>query len=120
MDFLPKPLKVFICVLIVIVFIPIRVFSAEVLQVTSSSVLQIGDKNRNYQVKIFGIDIYSFKEKEATSWLREKLPRSSKVNLLPKGYEDGTLISEVIDLKSGEDISTEMIKLGFSKKGGDL
>ena len=104
-----------IVISIIILITPIRVFSAEVLNVTSSSVLQIGDNNRNYKVRIACINIYNLKEKEAFEWLREELPRSSKINLLPKGSENGTLVAKVVKLKSSKDISRSMVEKGFGE-----
>jgi len=109
-------LKVIICILIFILSMPGRVLSAEVLQVSSSSILQIGDNNRSYKVRIYCINIDPLQDKEAANWLKVNLPRRSKVNILPKGYEDGTLISEVIKIRTNEDISAEMVRLGFGQK----
>ncbi len=86
---------------------------AELLQVTSSDTILIGDNNRNYKVKIACINIYPFKDKEATEWLKSQFPRYSKVNLHPKGSFNGQLIAELINIKTNKDISESMIELGF-------
>ncbi len=120
MNSFTKYFKAYIFILLFIFSIPTTALSAEILQVESSSVLQIGDKNRTYKVKIYGINVEPSKDKEAISWLRSNLPRKTKVNLLPKGFEDEELISEVIKLKTDEDIASQMIKLGFGGENRDL
>ncbi len=107
--------KIFIGLFIFIFSTPYVVNAAEVLQITNSSTLRIGDNNRDYKVKICCINIDPSKEKEAEFWLKKKLPRHSKVNLFPKDYEDGLLISEVVKLKTGENIASSMLELGFDK-----
>ncbi len=99
--------------IIISLLIPIKLLSAEILQVTSSSIVQIGDNNRNYKVNIACIDIESSKDQEAIEWLRIKLPRHSKVNFHPKGSKDGVLIAELIDIKTNQDIAKEMYEKGF-------
>ena len=50
-------MKLFLFIFLVLLLFPFSVCSAEVLQVTSSSVLQIGDNNRNYKIRIACINI---------------------------------------------------------------
>ena len=110
-----RSLKVFICISIVILLMPFQALSAEVLQVSSSSVIQIGDNNRNYKVKLACINIEPSKDSEALDWMKSKLPRHSKVNLLPKRSEDGILLAELIKLRSNEDIAKSMSDMGFGE-----
>ena len=112
MKILFKLLRLFI-LFFCILLIPLKSFAAEVLQISSSSVLQIGDNNRSYKVKIYGINIRPNQEESAIEWLKIKLPRHSKVNLLPQGSENGTLIARVVSLQSGEDIAVSMAKSGL-------
>ena len=110
-----KSLIIIILIFTINLLNPIITFSAEVLNVRSSSIVQLGDGNRNYKVRIACMNIKNSREKEATEWLRLQLPRHSKVNLFPKDYEDGLLISEVVKLKTGENIASSMLELGFDK-----
>ena len=96
------------------IIFPAGVLSAEVLQVTSSSVLQIGDHNRNYKVRIACINVDDSKGQEAIAWLKSELPRHTKVNFFPKGSEDGMLLARVIALKSGKDLASGMVELGYA------
>ncbi len=94
--------------------VPSRALSAEVLQVKSSSIVQVGDQNRTYKVKLACIHVEPSKEELATNWLASELPRHSRVNLLPKGFDEGILLSKVIDLNSNNDVSKSMIDIGLA------
>ena len=91
-----------------------KVYSAEVLQVTSSSVLLIGDNNRTYTVKIACTEISPDLEGRSVSWLKKQLPRHTKVNLKPKGSLDGVLVAKVIPFNSNIDITEKYIKEGLA------
>ena len=110
-----KNINIILCFIFIVVLVPSITLSAEVLQITSSSNIKIGDQNRNYQIKIACIDTEESKEEQITNWLRSELPRHSKVNLLPKGYEDGVLLARIVKLKSGNDISESMSNLGLAE-----
>ena len=94
-----------------------KVSAAEILQVSSSSVLLIGDNNRTYTVKIACTEISPDSEERSISWLKKKLPRHTKVNLRPKGSLDGILVAKVIPINSNIDISDEYINEGFAENG---
>ena len=88
--------------------------AAEILQVTSSSVLLIGDHNRTYTVKIPCIEITPDLEDKSIEWLKKQLPRHTKVNLKPKGSVDGVLVAKVIRFDSNVDISEKYINEGLA------
>ncbi len=89
--------------------------AAEILQVTSSSVLLIGDHNRTYTVKLACTEISPDLEEKSIKWLKEKLPRHTKVNLKPKGSVDGVLVAKVIPFDSNIDITEEYINEGLAR-----
>ena len=90
-----------------------QAFAAEILQVRSSSVLLIGDHNRTYTVKIACAEVSSDLEENAINWLRNQLPRHTKVNLRPKGSVDGVLVARVIPMETGIDITESYINKGL-------
>ncbi len=90
-----------------------QVFGAEVLQIRSASVLLIGDHNRTYTVKIACAEVSTDLEENAINWLRNQLPRYTKVNLRPKGSLDGILVAKVIPIKTGIDITESYLNNGF-------
>ena len=88
--------------------------AAEILQVTSSSVLLIGDHNRNYTVKLACTEISPELEEKSVAWLKKQLPRHTKVNLKPKGSVDGILFAKVIPFDSSIDINEKYINEGLA------
>ena len=91
-----------------------KVNAAEILQVSSSSVLLIGDNNRTYTVKIACAKIRPDLEERSFNWLKKQLPRHTKVNLKPKGAIDGVLVARVIPLNSDIDITEKYINEGLA------
>ncbi len=92
-----------------------EVYAAEILQVTSSSILLIGDHNRTYTVKLACIEINPDLEEKSVNWLKKQLPRHTKVNLKPKGSVDGVLVAKVIPFDSNIDINEKYINEGLAK-----
>ena len=92
----------------------LEVDAAEILQVTNSSVLLIGDHNRTYTVKLACAEISPDLEEKSVNWLRKQLPRHTKVNLKPKGSVDGVLVAKVIPFNSNIDITDKYINEGLA------
>jgi len=92
----------------------LKVNAAEVLQVSSSSILLIGDNNRTYTVKIACMEISPDLEEKSVNWLKKQLPRHTKVNLKPKGSVDGILVAKVIPFNSNFDIGEKYINEGLA------
>ena len=110
--------KIFINILILLIsFLCIysEVDAAEILQVTNSSVLLIGDNNRTYTVQLACTEISPDLEEKSVKWLRKQLPRHTKVNLKPKGSIDGILVAKVIPFDSNIDINEKYINEGLAK-----
>ena len=91
-----------------------EVYAAEILQVSSSSVLLIGDHNRTYTVKLACTEISPDLEEKSLNWLKKQLPRHTKVNLKPKGSVDGVLVAKVIPIDTNIDINEEYINEGLA------
>lgn len=85
------------------------VSAAEVLQVRSSSLLQVGDRNRTYTVVLACAAVDPVLEDEAVRWLRDQLPRRRRVNLRPVGSLDGQLLAKVTPLGEPTDLSTGLV-----------
>tara|TARA_B100000965_G_C19262854_1_gene613781 strand:+ start:230 stop:577 length:348 start_codon:yes stop_codon:yes gene_type:complete len=91
-----------------------QVHAAEILQVSSSSILLIGDNNRTYTVKIACTKISPDLEERSVAWLKKELPRHTKVNLKPKGSLNGVLVAKVIPFNSNIDITEKYINEGLA------
>lgn len=85
------------------------VSAAEVLQVRSSSLLQVGDRNRTYTVVLACAAVDPVLEDEAVKWLRDQLPRRRRVNLRPVGSLEGQLLARVTPLGEPTDLSTGLV-----------
>tara|TARA_Y100001968_G_scaffold317138_1_gene345763 strand:+ start:289 stop:636 length:348 start_codon:yes stop_codon:yes gene_type:complete len=105
----------FLILLISFFYFFLEVDAAEILQVASSSVLLIGDQNRNYTVKLACIEVNPKLEEKSIDWLKTQLPRHTKVNLKPKGSVDGTLVAKVISFNSKIDINEKYISEGLAE-----
>ena len=93
-----------------------EVDAAEILQVTSSSILLIGDHNRTYTVKLACTEVSPELEEKSVKWLKKQLPRHTKVNLKPKGSVDGVLVAKVIPFDSNVDITEKYINEGLARE----
>ena len=101
--------------LLLFIVTPEELPAAEVLQISSSNILQIGDNNRIYSVQLSCIEVDPKNEDEARKLLKKKLPRRSKVNLHPKGLNDnGTLLARVNLLNKENDLSSLLVSSGLA------
>jgi endonuclease YncB( thermonuclease family) len=91
--------------------------AAEVLQVRSGTLLQVGDHNRTYTVELACVAVPDGGELAAADWLRQALPRRTKVNLRPVGNDGGTLVARVQRLGSSESGSAVDLGSGLVAAG---
>ena len=98
--------------------------AAEVLQVRSGTLLQVGDHNRTYTVELACVAVPTGGDEAAAAWLREALPRRTKVNLRPVGNDGGTLVARVqrlgsVDAGNAPDLGSGLVAAGLaSAKAG--
>jgi hypothetical protein len=102
-------------ILLALVAVAPQAIAAEVLQVRSSSLLQIGDRNRNYTVQLACLEVNPADEQAAVDWLKQALPRRRRVNLRPEGSMEGTLIARVIPLGEDQDLSAGLASAGLGR-----
>jgi len=100
--------------LVVSVASPFPAMAAEVLQVRSSTLLQIGDSNRNYSVRLACIAVDPVNEAAAVDLLKKSVPRRKRVNLRPEGNEDGVLIARVTPLDADQDLGGSLLATGLA------
>ena len=92
-----------------IVFNPVIVNSAEILQIKSSNTIVVGDQNRNLTIRLFCVDINENDELEATNLLKSEFPRGSKVKIKPFGSKDNVLLAKVFNIKSNKEMTEILI-----------
>jgi len=93
----------------VLLLTAVPVSAAEVLQVRSSRLLQVGDHNRTYTVELACAAVDPSREAEAISWLRTQVPRRRRVNLRPVGTRDGQLLARVTPIGQALDLSSGLV-----------
>jgi hypothetical protein len=93
---------------------PLPSMAAEVLQVRSSTLLQIGDRNRNYSVRLACVAVDPANEQAAVDLLKKAVPRRKRVNLRPEGNEDGVLIARVTPLDADQDLGLSLVTTGLA------
>lgn len=102
----------------VLLSLPGLAASAEVLQVRSGTLLQVGDHNRSYSVELACLVLPADGDEAAAAWLRQQLPRRTRVNLRPLGNRDGSLLARVQRLEGGDtaasDLSDGLISAGLA------
>jgi hypothetical protein len=98
----------------VLLWSPAPAAAAEVLQVRSATVLQVGDGNRNYTVELACIRVDQAQEQASIDWLRHELPRRSRVNLRPMGQDNGVLMAKVQKLGESQDLASGLVAAGLA------
>ena len=108
-------MKKIISLLIVIslvVFNPIRTYSAEILQINNSSNILVGDQNRDLSINLFCVNINDVEDEEkAINLLKKEFPRGSKVKIKPMGFQENILVARVFNISE----TKEMLKLLIEK-----
>jgi len=89
--------------------------AAEVLQVRSATLLQVGDQNRTYTISLACLDLSPEQSMAATDWLRRDLPRRTRVNFKPQGSSNGQLLAQVVRLDRGSDVASDLAAAGFGQ-----
>lgn len=90
--------------------------AAEVLQVRTATLLQVGDQNRSYSVALACVDLAPAEAAAARDWLRADLPRRTRVNLRPLGADQGLLVAHVQRLDRGTDLASDLMAAGYGQR----
>ncbi len=106
--------KYLLIFLIAIFCSPLSSFAAEILQVTASNQLQIGDRNRSYTVELACVEVPPESQFAAIQWLKSNLQRKKRVNLRPVGSKDGILLARVVPVNSTLDIGASLVREGLA------
>ena len=99
-----------------IVFNPVKVNSAEILQIKSSNTILVGDQNRNLTIGLFCVDVNANNELEATNLLKSEFPRGSKVKIKPFGFKDNVLLAKVFNIKGTKDMTELLVSKGLTSE----
>ena len=101
--------------LTVLLWSPAPADAAEVLQVRTATLLQVGDGNRSYTVELACIRVEQSQAGASIDWLRHELPRRSRVNLRPMGQDNGVLVAKVQKLGEPMDLASGLVAAGLAQ-----
>jgi endonuclease YncB( thermonuclease family) len=112
------PLISALLILLVLVVMPASSAAAELRQVRTATVLQVGDSNRSYSVRLACIVVADDQEQEAVRWLKQAVGRGSRLNLRPIGQDNGQLLARVSSLprgqRPGQDLGDGLVSAGLA------
>ena len=111
-----KKLSKFLIIIFLIVFNPLVVNSAEILQIKSSNTILVGDQNRNLSIQLFCVDVNENDELEATNLLKSQFPRGSKVKIKPFGFKENVLLAKVYNIKGTKEMTELLFAKDFARK----
>ena len=101
-----KHLQIILIILSFVLF-PIKVISAEILQINDPNTILVGDQNRSLYLSLYCIDIDENDKDKAIEILKRNFPRGTKVKIKPYGSEDKKLLAKIYRI----DDETEMTEL---------
>ena len=104
-----KKLSKFLIIFCLIAFNPLIVNSAEILQISSSNTILVGDQNRNLTIKLFCVNVNENDEPEATNLLKSEFPRGSKVKIKPFGSQENLLLAKVFNIQGTKEMTDLLV-----------
>ena len=111
-----KKLTKFLLIICLIVIFPVKVNSAEILQIKSSNTILVGDQNRNLTIQLFCVDVNENYEDEATNLLKSEFPRGSKVKIKPFGFNENVLIAKVFNIKGNKEMTELLVAKDLTRE----
>ena len=96
-----------ILIFIVLIICPIKIYSAELLQINDVNTIVVGDQNRSLFLSLYCIDIDQNEMENATKILKRNFPRGTKVKIKPYGTNGTRLLAKIFRV----DDETEMTEL---------
>ena len=99
-----------------IVLNPLIVNSAEILQISSSNTILVGDQNRSLTIKLFCVNVNENDEPEATNLLKSEFPRGSKVKIKPFGFKEDVLLAKVFNIKGTKEMTKLLVANNLSSE----
>ena len=110
-----KKIISFLIIFFLVAFYPIRINSAEILQINNSSSILVGDQNRDLPIKLSCVEIKNENDEQiAINLLKKEFPRGSKVKIKPIGFKENILIAKVFDIYETKEMSDLLIAKNLS------
>ena len=96
-----------ILILIVLIICPIKIYSAELLQINDVNTILVGDQNRTLSLSLYCININENEKEKAIRILKKNFPRGTKVKIKPYRSDGNRLLAKIFRV----DDETEMTQL---------
>ena len=117
-DKLKKILQI-ILISIVLIICPVKINSAELLQINDVNNIVVGDQNRSLYLSLYCININENEKVIATKILKRNFPRGTKVKIKPYGSNGSRLLAKIFRVDDDTEM-TELLKTYNSSKGNCL
>jgi len=104
-----KKLSKILIIICLILFNPVTVNCAEILQIKDSNTILVGDQNRNLTIGLYCVDVDENDELKATNLLKSEFPRGSKVKIKPFGFKENLLLARVSNIKGTKDMGELLV-----------
>ncbi len=111
-----KNLSIILTLVCLIVFNPVIVNAAEILQIKSSNTILVGDQNRNLTIGLFCVAVNENNELKATNLLKSEFPRGSKVKIKPFGFKENVLLAKVFNIKGTKEMTELLVAKNFTRE----
>ena len=106
----------FLIICLLFFLYPLKLYSAEILQINSSKSVLLGDQNRNLTIRLSCVDVNDNDELQAIALLKKEFPRGSKVKIKPFGFKENVLIAKVFNINGTKEMSELLIAKNLTKQ----
>jgi len=106
----------FLIIFLLFFLYPLKLYSAEILQINSSKSVLLGDQNRNLTIRLSCVDVNDNDELQAIALLKKEFPRGSKVKIKPFGFKENVLIAKVFNINGTKEMSELLIAKNLTKQ----
>ena len=106
----------FLIIALLFFLYPLKLYSAEILQINSSKSVLLGDQNRNLTIRLSCVDVNDNDELQAIALLKKEFPRGSKVKIKPFGFKENVLIAKVFNINGTKEMSELLIAKNLTKQ----
>ena len=100
--------------LLIFIF-PTKAKSAELLQITNSKTILVGDQNRSLPIILYCTNIDANEEAYAVKLLKNNFPRGTKVKIKPYGSIDDKLIAKIYKINTQIEMTDLLNDINLSK-----
>ena len=98
-----------ILIFFILTLLPLKGYSAELLQINDSKTILVGDQNRALTINLYCTYIDEKDEKKAIDLLKKNFPRGTKVKIKPYGYKNNNLLAKIYKIDNDLEMTNLLI-----------